>query len=553
MSIFPIVLDSKPEYLRGDGALSLLQLPVGSGTLLQFLARQLTPEARRAPIVVRTFEAGQAYSDTLRATGAIQERCLSLQEMAGRIRAFEPSDWLLFVDPRTLPVNGLLPAPLLSGLGDTPRLTRHLIALDTSAAGTNELVEFDAEQRVRRVQRYYDAVTWTLVRGVSCSMVPVSVIVRTGAFPFSSLIELRRSLVESTAPSRDVPIVGSVLDLTTERGLLALNDHVVREAATGDGAGVRGTIHPRARVVGPVVVQAGSVVEEQATIVGPAVVGAGARIQRGAVVAQAVVAAGTVVPAAAAVRHCIVNGDVAATLRSVPLDTDETEIEIDDGLRQVEQRRMYAAVKAWIEPLFALTALIILSPILLLISVLVKLDSVGPVFYGDPRESKGGSLFRCLKFRTMRMDADVAQRELAAANQMDGPQFKIDHDPRVTRLGRWLRSTSLDELPQLINVAMGQMSLVGPRPSPFRENQTCVPWREARLSVRPGITGLWQVCRHERKAGDFHQWIYYDIQYIRNVSFWVDLKIVAATIWTLGGKSHVPLSWIVPSSSVEKA
>ena len=128
---------------------------------------------------------------------------------------------------------------------------------------------------------------------------------------------------------------------------------------------------------------------------------------------------------------------------------------------------------------------------------------------------------------------------------MDGPQFKLDNDPRVTRIGRILRPLSIDELPQLFNVLFGQMSFVGPRPSPFRENQMCVPWREGRLSVRPGITGLWQVCRHDRSIGDFHQWIYYDLLYVRNMSFLVDLKIVLATIVTLGGKWSVPLDWIL--------
>jgi lipopolysaccharide/colanic/teichoic acid biosynthesis glycosyltransferase len=92
---------------------------------------------------------------------------------------------------------------------------------------------------------------------------------------------------------------------------------------------------------------------------------------------------------------------------------------------------------------------------------------------------------------------------------------------------------------------MGQMSLVGPRPSPFRENQMCIPWRKARLSVRPGITGLWQICRHDRASGDFHQWIYYDLLYARHMSLWLDLKILAATAATLGGRGHVPLSWMI--------
>jgi lipopolysaccharide/colanic/teichoic acid biosynthesis glycosyltransferase len=96
------------------------------------------------------------------------------------------------------------------------------------------------------------------------------------------------------------------------------------------------------------------------------------------------------------------------------------------------------------------------------------------------------------------------------------------------------------------------MSLVGPRPSPFRENQVCVPWREARLSVRPGITGFWQVCRHDRASGDFHQWIEYDLLYVQNLSLALDLKILAATVLTLGGKAqHVPASWLVRSATRE--
>jgi len=152
----------------------------------------------------------------------------------------------------------------------------------------------------------------------------------------------------------------------------------------------------------------------------------------------------------------------------------------------------------------------------------------------------------------MSLGADAQQRELMAGNQVDGPQFKMRHDPRVTRLGQALRPLSLDELPQLLNVLFLEMSLVGPRPSPFRENQTCVPWREGRLSVRPGITGLWQVCRHDRSQGDFHQWIHYDLLYVRHMSLLVDLKILVATVLTLGGQWPIPLGWIVSSRRREE-
>ncbi len=200
----------------------------------------------------------------------------------------------------------------------------------------------------------------------------------------------------------------------------------------------------------------------------------------------------------------------------------------------------------------AFLVLAVLSPLFALSGIAIWFESGGPIFYGDKREGMGGRVFRCWKFRTMSTGAHLAQRDLNALDQTDGPHFKCEHDPRITRVGKVLRGLNLDELPQLFNVFVGQMSLVGPRPSPFRENQVCVPWREARLSVRPGITGFWQVCRHDRSAGDFHQWIEYDLLYVQHLSFWLDLKIITATLVTLGGKAtHIPASWLVQSASIE--
>ena len=166
----------------------------------------------------------------------------------------------------------------------------------------------------------------------------------------------------------------------------------------------------------------------------------------------------------------------------------------------------------------------------------------GPIFFSDIREGLGGRQFGCLKFRTMLVGASELQRQLKEQGRLDGPHFKMDVDPRLTRAGRWLRAANFDELPQLVNVLRGDMSLVGPRPSPFRENQICAPWREGRLSVRPGITGLWQLCRHDRKAGDFHQWIEYDLLYVQEMSPTLDFKVLAATLLSLGGKYPVPVS-----------
>jgi lipopolysaccharide/colanic/teichoic acid biosynthesis glycosyltransferase len=232
-------------------------------------------------------------------------------------------------------------------------------------------------------------------------------------------------------------------------------------------------------------------------------------------------------------------GDDAMTVEHMPVDPGGPA-----------RPAIYPRIKAFVEPIIATLATILISPLLLLIALVIKLESRGPVLYGDQRETLGGRTFRCWKFRTMIVGAHAKQREMLTTNQLDGPQFKIDRDPRITRIGAWLRKLSLDELPQLFNVIVGEMSLIGPRPSPFRENQICIPWREARLSVRPGISGLWQVCRAERSAGDFHQWIHYDLLYVRNVSLMVDLRLAIATCVTLISGRRTPPSWILPADAL---
>jgi len=123
--------------------------------------------------------------------------------------------------------------------------------------------------------------------------------------------------------------------------------------------------------------------------------------------------------------------------------------------------------------------------------------------------------------------------ELADLNLCDGPQVLIKNDPRITRVGAILRRFQIDEFPQFFNVLRGQMSIVGPRPSPDRENQYCPAWRDLRLSVRPGITGLWQIRRTRAPGEDFQEWIRYDMEYVRRASFWFDLKLCFKTAWVL--------------------
>lgn len=189
------------------------------------------------------------------------------------------------------------------------------------------------------------------------------------------------------------------------------------------------------------------------------------------------------------------------------------------------------ALKRAFDIVVALIAGTILLPLFPMIGIAIWLEDGFPVFFTHPRETIGGKQFPCFKFRSMRKDAEDIKQRLREqqVNQADGPQFFMENDPRVTRVGRFIRDTNLDELPQLLNVLAGHMSIVGPRPSPFSENQYCPPWREARLSVRPGITGLWQVKRSRTPGLDFQEWIRYDIEYVENISWKLDLTIIWQT------------------------
>jgi exopolysaccharide biosynthesis polyprenyl glycosylphosphotransferase len=177
----------------------------------------------------------------------------------------------------------------------------------------------------------------------------------------------------------------------------------------------------------------------------------------------------------------------------------------------------------------SLLLLVLLSPLLLLIALVIKITSTGPVLFIQERVGLNKRRFRMYKFRTMVSDAQQRQAELEALNEASGPVFKLKNDPRITKVGRFLRKTSLDELPQLINVLKGDMSMVGPRPLPERDyNGFNTDWHRRRFSVRPGITCLWQV--EGRSSIPFETWMHLDMKYIDHWSFGLDLKILAKTV-----------------------
>lgn len=175
--------------------------------------------------------------------------------------------------------------------------------------------------------------------------------------------------------------------------------------------------------------------------------------------------------------------------------------------------------------------LLIISPILLATAIAIKLDSKGTVFYRQKRIGKNGQIFHMYKFRSMISNADELKATLEKQNEADGPVFKIKNDPRITRIGQFIRKYSIDELPQLLNVLKGDMSLVGPRPPVSSEVEKYGDWEWRRLEVLPGITGLWQVSG--RSDLSFQQWMNLDLYYIENWSFALDLKILLKTIPTV--------------------
>jgi exopolysaccharide biosynthesis polyprenyl glycosylphosphotransferase len=186
-------------------------------------------------------------------------------------------------------------------------------------------------------------------------------------------------------------------------------------------------------------------------------------------------------------------------------------------------------IKRTIDIVSSLILLISLAPLFLVVSLLIKRDSPGPVFFMQDRVGLGKRRFRLYKFRTMAADAEKRMEEIEHLNEVSGPVFKIKDDPRITRTGKFLRKISIDELPQLINVLKGDMSLVGPRPLPVRDyNGFNEDWHRRRFTVRPGITCLWQVNGRSNVA--FEKWMQLDMQYIDNRSLLLDLKILAKTI-----------------------
>jgi lipopolysaccharide/colanic/teichoic acid biosynthesis glycosyltransferase len=224
-------------------------------------------------------------------------------------------------------------------------------------------------------------------------------------------------------------------------------------------------------------------------------------------------------------------GEMAVDSEPLPAEDDADEMPVQP-LEVLFLERLPAWKRA-MDIVGASLGIVLLSPVFLLTAIAIKRTSRGPVFYRQRRDGLGGSQFWIYKFRTMVQNADQLKADLRAISEQDGPAFKLKNDPRLTPIGQFLRSTSIDELPQLINVLKGNMSLVGPRPLPCDESAACTSWQRERLRVTPGLTCIWQV--EGRSRVTFDEWMRMDLKYVRSRRLRNDLKLLFQTV-------HVVLS-----------
>lgn len=345
---------------------------------------------------------------------------------------------------------------------------------------------------------------------------------------FTELIDRCKSGSINLASFR---VGGKLLDLETEEGLLGFIATKLRSNCS------RSEIPANTRILGNVVLGKNVQIGDNVVIVGPTILCDDVKIASEAIIKTAVIGPSVSLPKACFVQNRILIDTKhqcefsSRHSKIFPPQLEKINLPSTHNGTTYNNFRYWSKfsytrfLKRFIDIIISLIALMFLAPLFPVIAVIIKLSSQGPIFFKHKRQGLHGTEFYCLKFRTMIIGADKIQEKLRFKNQVDGPQFKVEDDPRVTMVGKFMRDIFLDEVPQFINILFGEMSLVGPRPSPKTENSLCPFWRDARLSVRPGVTGLWQVCRTREPGCDFQEWIHYDIKYIKDLSFRLDLWI----------------------------
>lgn len=210
--------------------------------------------------------------------------------------------------------------------------------------------------------------------------------------------------------------------------------------------------------------------------------------------------------------------------------------QLDQQVEIKKESILYLICKRAMDIIASLFGLIILSPLLIIVSILIKLESAGPILFKQERVGLKGKHFIMYKFRSMVVNAEELKAKLESQNEMSGPMFKIKNDPRVTKVGKIIRKTSIDELPQLINILKGEMSIVGPRPSLPSEVEMFERWMLRRLDVKPGLTCYWQV-RGRNNIG-FEEWMEMDVDYVSDRNIWIDIKLIFKTVCLVFGDKN---------------
>jgi len=433
------------------------------------------------------------------------------------VRQGEPSEIIhhaelyLLTDPRSLVLFKMI--SVIDVLNWLKPQVLFLRLHDRREKGYREKVITEDNNRFVRFQRLYDgSEDLRLARAVLTPEQEIAKLWQSASDPLSGWRRLRDYTPQSERST--LSIDGSAFDRSTDREIARFLRDLTAEWQHPDSTIGRAepfnrqvwkdpqsTVDAAARFVGPVWIGAGRQVDGGTTIVGPAIIW------------------------------------------DDPLSRPPTEeiewlnIEPRDINRDVPREHTFrnasmlgSIFKRAFDIVFSLGVLLVTIWLYPLIILAIWIDDGGPFFFAHRRQTAGGDDFPCIKFRSMQKNAEQQREQLKEKNEADGPQFYIAEDPRLTKVGRILRKYNLDELPQFINVLVGHMSVVGPRPSPRGENQYCPPWRDARLSVRPGITGLWQIHRTRRTGSDFQEWIKYDIEYVENRSWRLDLWIIWKTI-----------------------
>jgi lipopolysaccharide/colanic/teichoic acid biosynthesis glycosyltransferase len=417
------------------------------------------------------------------------------------------------------------------------------VNVEPQLLGGRERVRLTAKGKVAGFQRLYSDLAEPAPLPADW---PHHIFIKTGVLdrvvPDGNLPQSFSALLKRCRPDAlklcTINIGGTVLDLETEEGLLSFCWEKLSKIRNS-----RLRIHnsniisPDSRLVGKVLLGKNIHIGPKAVIVGPSIIGDNVRIGNSAVINSSIIGPEVCIPQDQLVQNRVVNGpkynwenlNIATSNNSKQICCPKLDLNnqqrTNDTFR-IWPRFSYArCFKRIADIVTAATVLILFIPVFPIIALVIKFTSRGSVFFKDTRQGLHGREFGCLKFRTMIFGADEMQDKLRSLNEVDGDHYKMEDDPRISRVGGFLRDTHIDEIPQFFNVLLGKMSVVGPRPSPESENTQCPSWRDARLSVRPGITGLWQVCRTRQPFKDFQEWIYYDTKYVRDLSLKMDLWI----------------------------